>query len=118
MCAFYSHLHGVKGRIKLFLRIPVSFFFFPTVQRCFLSPSLVMFFFPHHLTPTLFLFLSHFKGPLIEMSEAIEMWYLGELLSDTVTFGPARILLCEETVYIGGSLEKGIIKKFTLVKFF
>lgn len=46
------------------------------------------------------------------------MWYLGELLSDTVTFGSARILLWEETAGIDGSLEKRIIRKFTLVKFF
>lgn len=45
------------------------------------------------------------------------MWYLGEFLPDTITFGPASVLLCEETVCIDGSLEKRIIRKFTLVKF-
>lgn len=43
------------------------FFAFSIVQKHFLFSPFTLFFFPHHLTPTLFLFLSHFKGFLIEM---------------------------------------------------
>lgn len=50
--------------------------------------------------------------------EVIEMWYFDELLLDIVIFGLVRILLWEKIVYVGGSLEKRIIRNFILVKFF
>lgn len=45
----------------------LGFFAFSIVQRCFLSSLFMLLFFSYYLTPSLFLFLSHFKGLLIEM---------------------------------------------------